>query len=317
MNRDLDLRRPAANPDQPGSGPRLGALYASTAFLIWAALPLYFKAVRTVSPTEVLAHRVLWSAAFVGLLILIWRNRTALLPVLSNPRLMGWLILSALLVSSNWLIFIWAIANDRVLESSLGYYINPLLNVVLGVLILRERLRPLQWFAVFLATIGVGNLVWEFGQIPWVALSLALTFGLYGLIRKRVAVDAITGLFVETLLLAPLAIIYLAYLGIQGTAAFGAAGITQDMLLMSAGVLTATPLILFTAAAKRLKLSTLGQLQYTVPTGHFLLAVFAFGEPFTQAHAVTFAFIWVALTLYAFDTYREERAVVQEKKLPG
>jgi len=284
---------------------------------MWAALPLYFKAVQTVPPIEVLAHRVWWSALFVGALILFWRNRTALLPVFRNARLMGWLALSALLVSSNWLIFIWAIANDHVLESSLGYYINPLLNVVLGVVILRERPRSVQWFAILLATVGVGNLIGAFGQIPWVALSLALTFGLYGLIRKRVAVNAVTGLFVETLLLTPLAFAYLVYFAVQGSAAFGTADTAQNLLLMAAGALTAIPLILFTAAAKRLKLSTLGQLQYTVPTGHFLLAVFAFGEPFTETHAITFLFIWVALALYAFDTYREERGVAQRDRKVG
>lgn len=300
--------------DQPVSAPaypsdaRRGALFATMAFMIWGTIPLYFKSVQSVAPTEVLAHRVLWSMVFVGLLLVVWRRRTAIGSVLRDPRLMGWLTLSALLVSGNWLIFIWAVANDRVLESSLGYYINPLLNVVLGVLILREQLRPLQWFAVMLAAVGVGNLVLEFGRVPWVALGLALSFGLYGLIRKRVAVNAMSGLFVETLLLTPLAIGYLIVLGGRGGAVFGSGSTAMNLLLAAAGVFTATPLILFTAAARRLKLSTLGQLQYTVPTSHLLLAVFVFGETFTRSHAVTFAFIWVALGLYISDTYREDRS---------
>ena len=298
-----------ANPARPES--HWGALYASTAFLIWAAFPLYFKAVRDIPATQVLAHRIVWSLLFVALLLMLWRKRDSVFRVFRNPALMGWLTLSALLVSANWLIFIWAIANDHVLESSLGYFINPLINVVLGVLILRERLRRLQWFAILLATIGVGNLIWQFGEPPWIALSLATSFGLYGLIRKRTAVNALTGLFVETLLLAPLALVYLVQLDISGSGYFGTLGWANDLLLAVVGVLTATPLILFAAAAKRLRLSTLGQLQYTVPTGHFLLAVFVFGEPFTRTHAVTFLCIWVALAIYAFDTYREERGAVR------
>lgn len=286
---------------------RGGAIYATLAFVTWAALPVYFKAVAEVSPWEVLAHRVFWSMVFVALLLLLWRKRRGLRAALHDRSVLGWLTVSALLVSSNWLIFIWAIANEHVLESSLGYFINPLLNVVLGVLVLRERLRRAQWIAISLGALGVANLVWQHGQLPWIALSLAITFGLYGLIRKRTPVDALTGLFIETTLIAPIALAYLIYLAVNDSGAFGAVHWRLDLLLMSAGILTASPLILFAAAARRLTLSTLGQLQYTVPTGHFLLAVFAFGEPFTRAHAVTFALIWAALLIYALDTYRGER----------
>lgn len=296
---------------------RWGALYATLAFLAWAGLPVYFKAVARVPPWEVLAHRVFWSAVFVALLLLLLRKGSGLKAVWAEPRLLAWLALSALLVSTNWLIFIWAIANDRVLESSLGYYINPLFNVVLGVLVLGERLRRAQWIAIGLASVGVIHLVWQYGQVPWVALSLAITFGLYGLIRKRIPVDALSGLFVETTLLAPLAAGYLIHLGAGSGGAFGSAGWELDSLLIAAGVLTASPLILFAAAARRLMLSTLGQLQYTVPTGHFLLAVFAFGETFTTAHAVTFTCIWIALLIYAWDTYRGERQVPGRKAPPA
>ena len=310
---------PALVPEaQAPSEARWGAIYATLAFLIWAALPIYFKAVAAVPPWEVLAHRVFWSAVFVALLLLLWRKRDGLLTVLRKRRLILWLALSALLVSTNWLIFIWAIANDHVLESSLGYYINPLLNVALGVLVLRERLRRAQWIAIAIGTVGVSNLIWQYGEIPWVALSLALTFALYGLIRKRLPVDALTGLFVETALLAPLAAGYLIYLGLSDAGgAFGGVRWQLDVLLAIAGVLTASPLILFAAAARRLTLSTLGQLQYTVPTGHFLLAVFAFGEPFTSAHAVTFTCIWIALLIYALDTYRSGATSLRNKTPPA
>ncbi len=286
---------------------RWGAIYASLAFFVWTGFPVYFKSVAEVPALEVLAHRVWWSALFVMLLILLRGKWVDLVHAFRTPRLVLGLTISALLVSFNWLIFIWAIANNHVLESSLGYYINPLLNVVLGVLILRERLRPAQWAAIALGSLGVINLVWQYGQVPWISLGLACSFGLYGLMRKRIPVDALTGLCVETLLLAPLALGYLVYLNATGAGLFGAARWQLDGLLMISGVLTAAPLILFAAAARRLTLSTLGQLQYTVPTGHFLLAVFAFGETFTHAHAVTFTCIWIALLIYALDTYRSER----------
>lgn len=286
---------------------RWGALYASLAFFIWMGFPIYFKTVAEVPATEVLAHRVCWSALFVIALLLLLRRRSGLQTIVREPRLVLWLGLSALLVSTNWLIFIWAVAHNHVLESSLGYFINPLLNVVLGVLLLRERLRRAQWIAIGIGALGVVNLIWQYGQVPWISLGLACSFGLYGLLRKRIPIDALTGLCVETVLIAPIALGYLIYLNAHGTGMFGTVRWQLDGLLMASGVLTALPLILFAAAARRLTLSTLGQLQYSVPTGHFLLAVFVFGEHFTRTHAVTFTCIWIALAVYAFDTYRAER----------
>lgn len=291
----------------PARSTRAGAVAATLAFLIWAGFPVYFKAVADVPAAEVLAHRIAWSAGFVALLLVILRQWREVRRILGNPRQVAGLAVSGLLVACNWLIFIWAVAHDRVLESSLGYFINPLLNVALGVLILGERLRRAQWLAIALAALGVANLVLRHGQIPWVAISLAATFGLYGLMRKQIAVKALAGLFVETMLLLPVAAGYLVYLGLAGLGQFGTRGIAFDGLLALAGVFTALPLILFAAAARRLPLSTLGQLQYTVPTGHFLLAVVAFGEPFTAVHGVTFGCIWVALALYAWDSFRVQR----------
>jgi len=283
---------------------RLGALYALGAFLIWAGFPLFFKLIASVPTLEVLGHRVIWSLVAVALLLAIRRRWAGVRAALVDSTLRGRLALSALLVSTNWMVFIWAIANDHVLDASLGYFINPLVNVALGVVILGERLRPLQWVAITLATLGVANLVWQHGALPWIALTLALSFACYGLVRKQTPVDALSALFVETLLLAPLALLYLVYLETTQRGHFlnGAPG--DDLLLILAGVLTALPLLLFGGAAQRLRLSTLGLLQYTVPTGHLLLAVFAFGETFTPAHAVTFSAIWLALLLYSADVLR-------------
>jgi chloramphenicol-sensitive protein RarD len=283
---------------------RTGALFALGAFAIWSGFPLYFKLVAGIPASEVLGHRILWSLLFVALLLALRGHWQGVREALVTPRLRRRLALSALLISVNWLVFIWAIANDHVLDASLGYFINPLVNVVLGVLLLGERLRRLQWLAVTLALTGVGNLVWQHGTLPWIALTLAFSFGSYGLVRKQTPTDALSALCVETLLLVPLAAGYLAFLDLTGQGHFLRGPATVDGLLLLAGVLTALPLLLFGGAARRLRLSTLGLLQYTVPTGHFLLAVFVFGESFTAAHAVTFGAIWLALALYGLDLLR-------------
>ena len=283
---------------------RTGTLFALSAFLIWSGFPLYFKLVASIPASEVLGHRIVWSLLFVALLLALRGHWQGVREALTTPRLRRRLALSALLVSVNWLVFIWAIANDHVLDASLGYFINPLVNVVLGVLLLGERLRRMQWLTVLLALAGVGNLVWHHGTLPWIALALAFSFGSYGLVRKQTPTDALSALFVETLLLAPLAVGYLVVLDLNGHGHFLRGPATTDGLLLLAGVLTALPLLLFGGAARRLQLSTLGLLQYTVPTGHFLLAVFVFGELFTTAHAITFGAIWLALALYSTDMLR-------------
>ncbi len=285
---------------------RIGAAYALGAFLIWSGVPLYFKLVASIPATEVLGHRVLWSLLFVTLLLAGRRHWSGVGTALADPRLRRRLALSSLLVSINWLVFIWAIANDHLLDASLGYFISPLVNVVLGVLLLGERLRRLQWIAVLLALAGVANLVWQHGSLPWIALTLAFSFGGYGLVRKQTPVDSLSALFVETLLLVPLALAYLLFLDFDGDGHFLRVDIATDGLLLLAGVVTAMPLLLFGGAARRLQLSTLGLLQYTVPTGHFLLAVFVFGEPFTPAHAFTFGAIWLALLIYSLDMLRRQ-----------
>jgi chloramphenicol-sensitive protein RarD len=284
-----------------------GVLCGVGAFVLWGIFPIYFKLVAAVPPAEVLAHRIVWSMLFVGGLIAIRRRWAAVGAVLVNRRLLATLVLSATVVSLNWVVFIWAVGEGRILGASLGYYINPLVSVVLGVVVLGERLRVAQWTAVGLAVAAVGWQIVGFGAVPWVALTLAVSFGFYGLIRKVARVDAFTGMFVETLVLSPLAVGYLLFLAVAGGGAFGRLGVQMDALLVAAGVVTPLPLILFVAGAQRIRLSTVGLLQYIAPTGQFLIAVFLYDEPFTRDNLVTFGLIWLALALYTIDTLRHER----------
>ncbi|MDX1610610.1 MAG: EamA family transporter RarD, partial [Halofilum sp. (in: g-proteobacteria)] len=282
-------------------GSLAGAGYAIGAFGLWGAFPLYFKAVSSVPAMEVLAHRIVWSVVWVAGLLWLLRQWPDVRAALRGPRTRLRLLLSALLISTNWLVFIWAVAQGRVLEAGLGYYITPLVSVLLGRLVLGEALTRLQWAAVALAALGVGYMLAGLGKLPWVSLALAATFGSYGLARKTTAVGAAPGLFVETLLLAPLALGFLLWLG--GDGRFGGDP-GFDLLLVAAGLVTAAPLILFAQAARRLRLASVGLFQYITPTCQVLLAVFVFGEPFTGDHGVTFGCIWLALALYSFSAWR-------------
>jgi chloramphenicol-sensitive protein RarD len=276
-----------------------GVALAVASFGLWGLLPVYFKAVGMLPATEVLGHRVVWSVAWTALLLTAlvqWREVRA---AFANPRMLVTLSGSALLISINWLIFIWAVANDRVLEASLGYFITPLFNVLLGRIVLGEVLGRVRGLAVALAGVGVGWMLWQAGVFPWVALSLGALFAGYGLVRKMAPVGAATGLFVETTLLAPFAALYLGWLAWQGSGALGTVDPMFDLVLVAAGLVTAAPLILFAGAARRLRMATVGLLFYMTPTLQMLLAVLAFGEPFTRDHVVTFACIWTALALYS------------------
>jgi chloramphenicol-sensitive protein RarD len=286
---------------------RLGGLSALAAFGMWGVIPVYIKAVAHVPAPELLAHRTFWSVILLLALVALGRRWRALRTALAEPR--AWLLLavSTSLLALNWLVFIWAIADGRVLETSLGYYINPLVNVLLGVLVLRERLNLWQGLAVALATIGVLNLTLQLGSFPWVSLTLAASFGIYGLIRKTIRLNSIEGLFVETALVAPLALGYLIYLGVTDTGALGAGDGATDILLMLSGVITALPLLAFASAVRRLKYTTVGFFQYIAPTGHFMLAVFVYGEVFTGAHLITFGLIWTALAIFTADSLRALR----------
>ncbi len=295
----------------PSSEVGKGMMAGLSAFGIWALVPLYFKAIAAVPPWEVLAHRVVWSLLIVGAMLVGLGGLRGVWRALSQPVLRWRLLASALLVSSNWLLFIWAIANNRVLECSLGYYINPLVNVVLGVLFLGERLGVVRWMAVGIAAVGVAVQVVALGNLPWIALVLSLTFGAYGLIRKQTPVGPLDGLLVETLFLLPVAGIYLLYLAGEGTGTFVSGGWSVSWLLVLSGVVTASPLLLFAYAAHRLRLSTVGLMQYIAPTGHFFLAVWVFDEPFGPAHLITFSCIWVALAVYTGYSYRELRRLAR------
>lgn len=279
-----------------------GVCYGLAAFLFWGVAPIYFKLVAHVAPSEILAHRIVWSAVFLVLLIGLLRRWHGVIAALTSWRLFLPLLLSAAILSANWFTYIVAVNSDQILQASLGYYINPLVNVLLGMLFLKERLRPAQIAAVALAAIGVAVMVGAAGQIPWIALFLGFSFGFYGLIRKLVPVDAISGLSVEAVALTPFALGYIFWLGNAGS--FGAIDLRTDLLLVAAGLVTLLPLLWFNAAAKRLKLSTVGILQYVAPTGQFLLAVLLFGETFTPVHMVTFACIWAGLALYTADALR-------------
>lgn len=279
-----------------------GVICAGSAFLIWGLGPVYWKALRAVPSLEVTVHRVVWSSVFLLVWIIIGRRRHEFFNALKDLRIFLTLLLTAVILWLNWLLYVWAINNDYMLQGSLGYYINPLVNVLFGVLFLRERLRRAQVLAVLLAGVGVVYLTVSYGEFPWIALALAASFGLYGLIRKVAPVGALIGLSVEILLLTTPAAAYLIYLAATGSGSFAHGSIPIDLLLLGTSVLTAVPLTLFTAGARRINLTTLGLLQYIAPTGIFLLAVFYYHEPFTQAQVRTFIIIWTALVIYSTDS---------------
>jgi chloramphenicol-sensitive protein RarD len=289
------------------SNPRAGLFFGLGAYLLWGILPLYFKLLVIVPPIEIVANRIIWSLIFLGVLVTLWRRWGTIRTVLSSGRILLVMLLTAALIASNWLVYVWAVVNGYVLETSLGYYLNPLFNVLLGVAFLKERLSRAQSGAVMLAAGGVAVLAWGAAAGLWISLSLAFSFGLYGFVRKIAPVDALEGLWVETALLAPPSLFYLfwAHQGLGGLAAFGAA---TTILLLLGGAITAIPLLLFNAAAKRLPYSTLGFLQYIAPSLQFLLAVSVFGEPLTPAHALCFGAIWIALAIFAIEGLRLGRA---------
>ena len=279
----------------------IGMLYAAAAYAAWGLFPLYFKSLQAIPPAQILLHRMVWSLAFV-IVVLAWRRHWRWLRgALSTPKVVAGFTASALLLSANWFTYIWAVNSGRVVDASLGYFINPLVSVLLGFALLRERLRPLQWSAVGLATCGVVWLTWQNGQLPWVALTLALSFGLYGLMRKIAPLGALEGLTLETLLLFPLALGALVVLSVEHRNSFSGAPLTQQLLMAAAGPVTAVPLLLFAAGARRIPLSMLGLLQYIAPTLQLLLGVLVYGEPFSADRAVGFILIWSALAVYSLE----------------
>jgi len=280
-----------------------GLLYGLSAYLVWGFFPLYFKAFGTISSFQIVSHRIVWSFVFLMFLSISPGRWDDIRNAMSNRRSLLLLISSALLIAINWLVFIIAVGHGQVLQSSLGYFITPFVSVLLGMIFFKERLRRLQIVALLLAATGVITLTVRYGTFPWTALILAITFGSYGLLRKIVKTDALPGLTVETILLAPVAAGYLFYTGWTGEGVFLAKGWKIDLLLMSAGAVTAVPLLLFAAAARRLKLATIGFLQYITPTIHFLLAVLLYNEFFSSVHLISFIFIWTGLLFYSLDAW--------------
>ena len=273
------------------------------AYSTWGLLPIYWKLFGTTPAIEVLSHRMIWSAVFLCGILLVQRRLDDLLAMLRLPRQVLVLLLTASLLSFNWGLYIYGVNSDRVVEASLGYYINPLVTVLLGFVFLMERLYRGQQVAVALAVVGVGYFIWRLGTVPWIALALAISFAFYGLLRKVVPVAPLVGLAVETLLITPITLLFVVWLGVTGQGRFGES-LPMTLLFIGAGVATSMPLLWFNNAAKRLKLATLGFFQYLAPSLSLLLGVFVYGEPFTPVHAVTFGCIWTALLLYSVTALR-------------
>ena len=288
------------------SASRSGLVAGLIAYTLWGVFPIYFKLVAAVGPAEVLMHRIAWAVPFGALILSFRKQWPAVRRALADRSVVLWLGLAALCITINWFIYIWAVMNERIFETSLGYYINPLMYVVVGVLFLGERLRSLQVVAVVSATIGVAVLAISGGTFPWVALSLAVLFTAYGVIRKQIAVGAMPGLFVETTLLFPFAFVPLAWLVYSGTSAFGAGDTRMTLLLVAAGPVTVMPLLLFAVAARKLTLTTVGFLQFLAPTLQFMTGVY-YGEMLTTAHLICFGLIWTAVTLFSIDALRQSK----------
>lgn len=278
-----------------------GVLAALGAFIIWGLSPVYWKQLAGVPAVEILCHRIVWSFFFVGILVLVTHRAEETRNAFCNLRTFLLLLCTSILVGMNWLIFIWAVTQGHVLQASLGYYINPLVTIFLGAVFFKERLRPIQGAAIALVCVGVGYQLCMLGQLPWISLALALTFAVYGLLRKIVQVESIPGLMVETCILAPVSAMYLLYIWWRGDSTFLHISHTTDMFLVGAGVLTSVPLVGFAFGARRIRLSTLGILQYCAPSIVFLLGIFIYNEPFGVTQFITFFCIWVALFMYTLE----------------
>jgi len=285
---------------------RSGVLFGLIAYSLWGVFPVYFKWIETVAPTEVLVHRVVWAVPFGAFIIFARRQWPQVRAAFVDRSMLAWLTLAALCISINWLIYIWAVQNERIFEASLGYYINPLMYVIVGVLFLKERLRRPQVISVLLAAIGVTYLTIRGGQFPFVAVSLALLFTLYGVIRKQVAIGAMPGLFIETLLLFPFAIAWLGWLTLSQQSAFAGSTVSMSLLLTLAGPLTVVPLLMFAIAARRLTLTVIGFMQFIAPTLQFIVGIF-YGEVLTTAHMVCFGCIWVAVAIFSVDAFYQQK----------
>ena len=275
-----------------------GWLFGLGAFMWWGIAPIYFKYITHVGAVEILAHRIAWCIPVTLLLMALIKKRIAILDIIKTPRLIIGLTLSTLLISTNWLIFTWAVTNEQILATSLGYFINPIISIIMGVILLGERLDKMQWLAVAFAILGVTNQVFNFGVFPWIALSLAVSFAIYGFIKKQLQVEPLNGFLVETLIALPFAVGYIIWGFSQPATQFINAGLESDLLLMAGGIITAVPLILFVIAARKIPLSGIGFLQFLAPSISFIIATQLYNEPLSNTQFLSFILIWVGLVLY-------------------
>ena len=288
-----------------------GILYGIGAYILWGFFPIYWKFLHKVSATQVIGHRIGWSFIVLMIFILITKQWKDFLSVASNPKTIAMYAVAGVLLSINWLIYVWGVNMGFIVETSLGYFINPLISVLLGVLFLRERLRPAQWIPVVLAAIGVFYLTFVYGRLPWIALSLAFSFGTYGLVKKLAPLGSLYGLTLETAIVFPVALIYLIFVEVTGTGAFLHSGLQTDLFLAGAGIVTTIPLLMFASAAKEIPLSMVGILQYIAPTLQFLIGVFMYKEPFDQSHLIGFGIVWFALIIFWVENFISHRVPVE------
>ncbi len=286
---------------------RRGLLLGAGAYVLWGLFPLYWQLLETAGAVEILAQRIVWSALVMLLVVAAWRRTDQVRAILRDRRVTLLLVLAAITISSNWVTYIWGVNNGRVVETSLGYYINPLVTVLMGVAILGERLRALQWAAMGLAAVAVVVLTLDYGRPPWVALILAFSFGTYGLAKKQADVGAVESLTFETLLIVPLALGWIAWLSASGASTFGIGGVGRMLLFAATGIVTAVPLLLFGAAAIRVSMVSLGLLQYLAPTIQFVLGVTVFGEDMTPGRWIGFGLVWVALSVFTVEALNHHR----------
>lgn len=284
---------------------KIGAIQAGISYILWGILPIYWKLLDHVDSNEILANRIFWSFLSMVLFIFVTKKMPAYMGILKgfrNNKKQFWaLVVASLLISCNWYLYIWAVNHDQIIQASLGYYINPLVSILLGVLFLKEKLSPAQVLSFFIAGVGVLILSISYGQMPWIALMLAISFGLYGLAKKMIIVDSAIGLTLETMMVTPIAFIYIIAIFMQGNHSFLTGSTSTDLLLMASGVITAVPLLYFAKGAQKIPLSMLGFIQYVNPTLQLLLGVLVYGEQFSGAHLISFLFIWIALLLYTLS----------------
>jgi len=282
-----------------------GWLIGLAAFIWWGLAPVYFKAIGHVSALEILAHRVAWSIPFTLLIMAVLKKRIALLTILKNRKILVGLFISTALISVNWYIFTWAVTNERILSTSLGYFINPIMSIVMGVIILGERLSKFQWAAVACVVLGVVNQIVNYGEVPWIALSLATSFAIYGFIKKKLQIDSLNGFLIETTLALPFAAGYIIWTLVQSNALFLSLDITTDLLLVAGGIVTAVPLIMFATSAKKIPLSGMGFMQFIAPSITFILATQVYSEPLSYEQLLSFVFIWGGLGLYLINPIKD------------